>query len=251
MASERERRILEKEILRPVGQAADELPKKEVVGFMAAKGNLYNRELMVVGRAVNGWTDDTILPSQLAKPGECRRYSKAVKRNSSQGNFAEDANSCPMKWVKDHWQNPNPNCYNTRRSAFWRVILRVMEGLEIASENDPWPSYLVWSNLYKIAPAKGGNPGNRLCDRQLDGCISLFDTELDVYRPSRLLLLAGWDWAKDFVPSDYRAGNNGFVEATGRRGEASIVVAKHPQGKPEGEWVGNVLAAFNEEHLRG
>ena len=245
MASERERRILEKEILRPIGQAADELPKGKIVGFMAVKGNLYNRELMVVGRAVNGWTDDTILPSQLAEPDECRRYSEVVKRNSS-----GDANDCPMKWVQDYWQNPKG--YNTRRSAFWRVILEVMEGLEIASENDPWSSYLVWSNLYKVAPAKGGNPGNRLCDRQLDGCILLFETELDIYQPSRLLLLAGWDWAGAFVTNYCQMRHNaGFVEATGQREETSIVVAKHPQRKREGEWVENVLDAFNEEHLRG
>ena len=239
MASERERRILEKEILRPVGEAANTLPKKEVVGFMAVEGNWYNRQLMVVGRAVNRWTDDTIFPSQLAGPNECRRYSEVVKRNSS-----GDTNDCPMNWVQDYWQNPKG--YNTRRSAFWRVILEVMEGLEIAFENDPWPSHLVWSNLYKVAPAKGDNPGNRLCDIQLNGCISLFDTELEIYQPSRLLLLTGWDWAEVFIANDCQIhGNAGFVEATGQREETSIVVAKHPQGKPEGEWVENVLAAFH------
>ena len=249
MASERERRILEKEILRPVGEAADELPEEKIVGFMSVKGNLYNRELMVVGRAVNGWTDDTILPSQLAEPNECRRYSEVVKRNSS-----GDARDCPMQWVQDYWQNPEG--YRTIDSAFWRVIRQVMEGLNIAFENDPWPSHLVWSNLYKVAPAEGGNPGNGLCHVQLKGCKSLFDTELNIYRPSRVLLLTGWDWAGDFVKSDCRThSNTGFVEATGRRKETSIVVAKHPQrlpkGKTEAEWVENVLAAFNEKHLRG
>ncbi len=246
MPSKKERKILEKKILRSVGEAADQLPQEEVVGFMATKGNLYNRQLMVVGRAVNGWTDNTILPSQLAEPDKRRRYSKIVERNSSKGNFSEDAKDCPMKWIKDYWQNPNPNCYNTRRSAFWRVILKVMEGLEIAAENDPWPSYLVWSNLYKVAPAQGGNPDNGLCCIQLEGCKSLLDTELNIYRPSRLLLLTGWDWAGDFVKSDCRTHDNaGFVEATGRRRKTRIVVAKHPQGKPEAEWVTDVLAEFN------
>ena len=244
MASKKEHRILEKKILRPVSEAANQLPKEKVVGFMATKGNLYNRKLMVVGRAVNGWTDDTILPSQLTEPDKRRRYSKIVKRNSSKGNFSEDAKACPMKWVQDYWQNPEG--YRTIDSAFWRVIRQVMEGLEIASENDPWSTYLVWSNLYKVAPAKGGNPGNGLCHVQLRGCKSLFDTELNIYRPSRVLLLAGWDWAKDFVKSDCRKHNNaGFVEATGRRRRTRIVVAKHPQGKREAEWVTDVLAAFN------
>ena len=227
MASKRERKILEKEVLPPVGEAADELPKGKVIGFMAVKGNLYNRKLMVVGRAVYGGPG-AICPSQLAEPDECKCYSEVVKRNYSGGD-----NDCPLEWVKD---------YN---SPFWRVIGKVMEGLGIASGNDPWFSYLVWSNLYKVSPAKGGNPGNKLCDIQLEGCKSLFDAELDIHRPSRLLLLAGWDWARDFVTSDCQTDNNaGFVEATGRRKETRIVVAKHPQGKPEAEWVKNVLAAF-------
>ena len=246
MPSKKERRILEKKILRFVGEAADQLPEEKVVGFMATKGNLYNRKLMVIGRAVNGWTDNTILPSQLAEPDKRRRYSKIVKKNSSKGNFSEDARDCPMKWVQDQWQNPEGYNYNTKGSAFWRVILRVTEGLEVASENDPWSSYLVWSNLYKVSPGEEGNPGNRLCDIQLNGCKSLFDTELKIYRPSRLLLLTGWDWARDFVKSDCRRRRNaGPVEATGQRKKTSIVVAKHPQGKPEGEWVTDVLAAFN------
>ena len=244
MPSKKERGVLEKNILRSVGEAADQLPEEKVVGFMATKGNRYNRKLMVVGRAVNGWTDDTILPSQLAEPDKRRRYSKIVKRNSSKGNFSEDARDCPMRWVQDDWQNPEG--YRTIDSAFWRVIREVIEGLNIAPENAPcWPSYLVWSNLYKVAPAKGRNPGNRLCRFQLKGCKSLFDTELNIFRPSRLLLLAGWDWARDFVKSDCRTHRNaGFVEATGRRRRTRIVVAKHPQGKREGEWVRNVLAAF-------
>ena len=244
MPSKKERRILEKKILRFVGETADQLPEEKIVGFMATKGDLYNRKLMVVGRAVNGWTDDTILPSQLAERDKRRRYSKIVKRNSSKGNFSEDARDCPMKWVQDDWQNPEG--YRTIDSAFWRVIRQIMEGLNIAFEADPWPSHLVWSNLYKVAPAEGGNPRNRLCHVQLKGCKSLFDTELNIYRPSRLLLLTGWDWAGDFVKSDCRTHRNaGFVEATGRRRRTRIVVAKHPQGKPEAEWVTDVLAAFN------
>ena len=231
MPSKKERRILEKKILRSVGEAADQLSREKIIGFMATKGNLYNRRLMIVGRAVYGGPGE-ISPSQLAEPDKRRCYSKIVQRN-----YSGDADDCPMEWVKNY------------SSPFWRVIREVMEGLGIASENDPWFSYLVWSNLYKVSPAKGGNPGNRLCRIQLNGCKSLFDAELAIYRPSRLLLLAGWDWAGDFVESDCRTHNNaGSVEATGQRRKTRIVVATHPQGKSEAEWVTDVLAAFGKQH---
>ena len=66
------------------------------------------------------------------------------------------------------------------------------------SSND-WSSHLVWSNLYKLSPRDGGNPSGRLQNIQLDGCRALFNLEVETYRPGRLLLLTGWDWAEPFL----------------------------------------------------
>ena len=42
-------------ILAPIGKAAPTLPDRKLSGFLAAKGSKYSNELMVVGRATNGW----------------------------------------------------------------------------------------------------------------------------------------------------------------------------------------------------
>ena len=210
-------------------------------------GCLYARTLMVVGRAVNGWTDG-VLPQHLAASTHAECYSCDVL-DSVNGD-----GQCPMRWVTDRWGNANG--YSTRRSAFWRAIRGVVARLEIADvEQDSWPSHLVWSNLYKIAPVEGGNPGATLCRIQLDGCRELFDLELTTYRPSRLLLLTGGEWASPFLsdfdgaPRDVAGFSHvkGFGILTIVPGKEAIryVVAAHPQGKPGDPWVAEVCSAFN------
>ncbi len=126
-----------------------------------------NRRLGENGRAVNGWSN-SFNPSQLNTPQERDGVSMMIKE-SSYGKPGED--TCPMKWVTDQWKN-NAG-YNTVKSAFWRVIRGIVLSFNIAEQNDCWSSYLVWSNLYKIAPETGGNPGERLCSVQLGGCRTL------------------------------------------------------------------------------
>ena len=42
-------------ILSSVGRKSAQLPNKEITGFLSMTGHAYNQELMVIGRAVNGW----------------------------------------------------------------------------------------------------------------------------------------------------------------------------------------------------
>ena len=160
-----------------------------------------------------------------------------------------------MMWVTDGWGNANGG-YNTKRSAFWRTIRGVVARLEIADvEQDSWSSHLVWSNLYKIAPAERGNPGATLRQVQLAGCRELFSLELMTYTPSRLLLLTGIGWASPFLPdfdgTPQDVAGFCYVERFGTltispgKRPTRYVVAAHPQGKPEDQWVTEVCSAFN------
>ncbi len=144
--------------------------------------------------------------------------------------------------------------YNTRKSAFWRVIRKVVDELKIADVERPeWPSYLVWSNLYKFAPADGGNPSSTLCTIQLDECKSLLQKEIQTYRPKRIIFLTGIDWAEPFITAleveTATIPEQQYVEAVGKLDapqglQSCIVVAAHPQSKKENWWVGEVVDAF-------
>lgn len=134
------------------------------------------------------------------------------------------------------------------------MIKQVSRHFGIPEENDGkyWPSYLVWSNLYKLAPAGGGNPSNKLCDIQEEGCIRLLKHESAEFAPKRILFLTGWNWAGPFVDkvaADYSRGTDlveayGYLASTNQTGAPQLVVAQHPQSKPEANWVEQVIAAF-------
>ena len=251
MATEQERQLFALEVLAAVGQKARCLPAAEVTGFMAMVGHHYDHSLMVVGRAVNGWTEG-ILPEHLALPAAAETYSQVVLTSV---NGDAPCPPCPMTWVTNQWGNTNKG-YNTRRSAFWRVIRGVVDGLGIADvEQDAWSSHLVWSNLYKIAPANGRNPSKTLSDIQLAGCRDLFNLELTTYTPLRLLLLTGTEWASPFPldpdPTPQAVAGFRYVEEVGTLriapGKQPIryVVAAHPRGKQERQWIAEVCGAFD------
>ena len=230
-----------------VGKEADNLPKDPIVGFLPMKGTLYRGELMVVGRAVNGW-DTPIEAAELANPDLAREYTAKVWENvSGQG-------GCPMKWVSEMWENTTD--YNIRKSAFWRVIRNCVSRLAIADvdEDTSWPSHLVYSNLYKVSPKKGGNPKGHLCRAQESACISLLHAEIALFKPRRLLFLTGREWVEPFLTgltSDLQMPDAGKVEAAGTINHSDgtktkFVVIPHPQGKPQTPIVDGVIAAFAE-----
>ena len=245
MATTKERDFLAENILLPVGKNSARLSHSKITGFLSMKGNLYDHHLMVIGRAVNGWTEG-IIPNELSEPLASKNYAEKVLKS-----VVGDSNYCPMTWVTECWANTEN--YNTKRSAFWRVIRAVVGELGISNIDErSWPSHIVWSNLYKVAPADGGNPNNTLCGIQQSGCVSLLELELFAYLPKRLLLLTGLGWAESFLKRfcpDFRHVSNSHVEAIGQyqissENTAKIVVAAHPQCKPESVWVKEVIEAF-------
>lgn len=244
MATNAERELFESSVLIPVGQQAKRLSTSEVTGFLAMSGQAYDGGLMVVGRAVNGWTEGIRL-DHLCMPDKVTQYA-ALVQESVAGN-----GECPMSWVADG--SGSTEGYNTRRSAFWRCIRNVSMDLNIVDfECEDWPSHLVWSNLYKLSPAAGGNPNNILREAQLPGCVELFKLELRTYRPSRVLLLTGADWAAPFITEANLQENENchYVKKYGRYQlkdglETQCVIAVHPQGKPEADWVREVVTAFD------
>jgi hypothetical protein len=241
MATNQEREIFEAKILSCVGQQAARLSASEVTGFLAMAGQAWDGELMVIGRAPNAWREG-ILPERLSSPAEVAQYAKRTQDDSVAGEDGE----CPMSWVTAAWGDTKG--YNTKRSAFWRSIRRVVEDLGIANvDSAEWASHLVWSNLYKVSPFSGGNPNDALCDIQFSGCAELLQLEFDTYRPSRALFLTGTDWADSFLSQWKLPETPQFqhVKRVGFYGGAHCVVASHPQGKLEEVWTSEVISAFS------
>ena len=228
MPTQAELNIFADKLLVPIGNLPPRRLPSKVVGFFARKGDDYDGQLMIVGRAVNGWSME-VTPAELKDPAVARNFADRL------GHEMTDAKGCPLSWVRDGWGAREG--YNTKKAAFWRVARRTAVELGIAPESSTdWASRLAWSNLYKVAPP-AGNPSEAVCSAQQAGCIELLREELCVFQPQRLLFLTGL-WATPFLralPWVQREdrGTTTNVHLIGTIGNAQVVVATHPMTRAE------------------
>lgn len=205
--------------------------------FQTSVGSAYDGQLMVVGRAVNGWIP-RFTPTDLDTDAKRRALVDAERSRLA-------ALSCQMGWVSTHWHNRSG--YNTARSAFWRVIRGVVQGLGDRAST-PWPATVAWSNLYRVSPYETGNPPANLARAQFPMAAELLTHDHRELRPQRVLFLTGLNWLHPFrVPLGLELAAVGAdgVDARGAWGDATVVVAKHPQGKRERPMVDRILEVFN------
>lgn len=222
-------------MLNSVAEAATD-PAVPLVPFWPIRGAAYDRRLMVIGRSVNGWVEDWT-PTQLRAPAT-RRAAVARMRSD-----AEPTDRCRMGWVTDLWDNRSG--YNTHRSALWRVLRRIVLADSSDVDVDRWSSALAWTNLYKVSPGAGWNPGADLQRVQRPAAVELLAMEIEAFAPRRILAMTG-SWITPFAEGIGLkvAPRSGLVEGVGDLMGHPCVVAKHPMAKPEGRLVAEVLAGF-------
>lgn len=230
------------ELLASLASSKGTWRNKTLTAFAALGDTRSPKDMMVIGRAVNSWDNKWFADDLKVLETRQEILEKAfVPTTWHSGN--------PMLWVSKRWESKAG--HNTRRSPFWRVIRSSIRDLDIADVSDPaWPSSICWSNLYKIAPALGGNPEPTLRKTQLEWCIKILDAEISQWEPSRILFLTGLGYAGPFINGlGWKLkidSNAGLLEATGVTPSGTpFVVAPHPQGRPEGTLINLIVEAFN------
>ena len=209
--------------------------------FAALRGSKDSDEMMIIGRAVNGWVTRWTA-DDARDPEERKRILDRV--------FAatEGKDGKPMLWLTARWGVSEG--YNTKRSAFWRVVRGIVGRLDIADVSTrSWPSTLCWSNLYKVAPFAGRNPSASLAKAQLERCVRILQTEVSEWKPRRIVFLTGHSWARPFLEGlgwkGQDVGSLRELEAIGSISMGSrVVVAPHPQGKREDRLIEDITEAF-------
>jgi hypothetical protein len=169
-------------MLGKVGDQRVRLSPEELTAFASMKGERFVGGLMVVGRAPNRWAP-CFTPNDLRASAVLNLIVDKTLQSSKGEN-----DKCPMLWVSDLWGNKgnreDRETYNTAKSAFWRVTRAVAGALGVADTDKPsWPTYLAWSNLYRVAPHSGGNPSASLCRAQKADCIDLLEAEIAEWMP--------------------------------------------------------------------
>ena len=248
-------------------------PDLRLTAFLPVKGDKSTGQLMIVGRAVNGWGKGW-RPQEALDPRRREVIIEALKSP------AWARGKCPMSWISRDWGKGGYTCgncdtpcdtqagpcaccgadaigrrYNTAKSAFYRVMRSVTEALKIADTSEAeWPSFLMWTNLYKIAPAAGGNPSSGLARLQHEACVKMLNEEIRQWKPLRILFLTGLDWAEPFFSGigmttgtrlDGPVAYAGKIRLSPNGAEASAVVGPHPQGKAEREIVDQVVRTLS------
>ena len=237
------------DVLIDIGASYKPPSNEKLTGLAAAFGTMSQDGLMVVGRAVNGWMNSWTI-DEVRDP---ERRAMILKNIERAGSNQIEVHDCPMKWVSAQWGNSAEG--DTKRSAFWRCIRTVVDNLRIADvSSSDWPSRLVWTNLYKIAPDEGGNPSQRLMSAQHASCRELLHAEIRSSDVDRILFLTGLDWAYAFLPPLEKACfSDTFDRQVHLHGELKrqsaasvpVVIASHPQGKKESQWTNEVCEAFS------
>ncbi|QXM05459.1 hypothetical protein [Crassaminicella indica] len=222
---------LYKEMIEFVNKKNIRTKDKKLTSLFHVKGNLYKGDLMIIGRAVNGWDEGEWVHGELNSIDEIERYVEKIM------NISITTERCPLKWVKECWGNTTG--YNTKKSAFWRTVQKLLIEKEL---KDYWWSRIIWTNLYKIAPYEGNNPKLTLMKLQLDKCCEILKKEIEIYRPQNIVCFTGVDWFEVF---SNRIDNINLLEVDDKTVDAvgkymfndntfsNIIIAKHPQGKDE------------------
>lgn len=211
----------------------------DLVMFTPAKGTTYNMELMIVGRAVNDWKN------------YFHKHDNS-KRDLIINGIERSVLTDGLEWVEDCW-GANEG-YNTKKSAFWRVAKSL--AVQFADKEDGAIHNIVWSNLYKAAKSGGGNPSAALKSVQFEYCLNLLKFELELYKPKYVVFLTDYyGWAEPFIKgmgvNKMTRSDKQFVRFTGSYLDSNIVVARHPQGKPEEQHVQEIMDANKTFKMKG
>lgn len=181
------------------------------VKFNAVVGDEYKNQqmkLLVIGRATNGWKEP----------------------------------------VKNAFEELLENVkYNIKRSAFWRMAIKVLLQKNDLEEDDISNNIqkLAWTNLYKLAPKNGGNPSNRSMENQYEDCVNELKKEFKSLKPHVAILFTGENWFNDFrdIFSDCKEVGKNNVVLTCKFNDTNtkVIVCNHPQGKKETELLSEIL----------
>ncbi len=192
------------------------------------KNYLNNNDLMILGRATNGWKPEF----------KFMDFKKSIIKTSIDYSQPEEKDECPFNWINENWGK-------MWRSAFWNVVYKLMiKNFERNDEN--WTWNLSWSNLMKIAPAEGGNPNGIEWEAQYEKSVDLFTLELNELKPKYVLMMTDFfTWGQYFLKRPgfeiTKKYDDEYVEAIVNYNNTKIIVTVRPEGKLQEKFIKNVM----------
>ena len=186
---------------------------KEYCAFYPSFGSEGKKfEFIIYGQAIKGWkprfkTTDQIKDKDFLK--------ESIEHSNSFYSDGKKDNHSPLDWVNFRWSrgaykelcNTGNTYYDDQdwgdyfafRSFFWNVTYKLIARYYGLDENGhDWTKKIVWSNLYKIAPAERQNPSEEECVWQREKSVELVKKEIAEIRPKYCIVLTNDDWWSSF-----------------------------------------------------
>lgn len=225
--------------------------------FVSMQGPFYqenSKRFLLIGRSTNGW-------------GSLTTTSREAFGHKAQEQF-EDLTR--WNWIENHdgtlysTHDKEEKNYSKRycldKKAYWSYTKSIWDQLPgEAHPCDVWMENIAWSNLYKVSPFKGNNPDDKLKELQLDACKSILKKELEIYKPTHILIFTGYDWFDPFADlfenvkstgerniSRGKNKNTVYVEGTATYGDAKVVITCRPEWRDKDSFVSAVISAFEK-----
>ena len=160
-------------------------------------------------------------------------------------------------------ERKNEKKYFYSKSSFWRLIKKILEASGTSEKDnwyddkEEWNQQIAWSNLYKIAPRKKGNPSHKLMAENMREHIDIIKKEIELYRPGKILFVTddGYylepesgkqaSFISEFgLKKVSESDRNEFVKMTGTFGNAKIVVSVRPERKNTSVMANEIIGRF-------
>lgn len=245
---------LYKELLKDLGPIELHVPKNSkdekaltcAPGFIGeCYGENANFRLMYVGRSVNGWgiawnqEDDFATQALEAK----LRRTDSENKEFDLNDVASNPGQVCVRFNKEGKEINGKYHYN--RSPFFQLCKSLLTECGISKT---WAENIAWTNLFKVAPYVAGNPGDKLKEYSLKACVAILKKEIELYEPTHIVFVTGWEWFKDFelktkfkeLPSEKDGRINDFIngfgtldfsDINGKYKSAKVVICQRPEGR--------------------
>lgn len=161
-----------------------------LVAFHPMRGPGEAVDTMYIGRALNGWHWDFRVEDLNPDPDF---ILNKILEDKHEATAHEDR----LDWVEKYWKNSTKG-YNTAKSQFWQVIRQI--SIDRSQAGDQWWDDIVWTNFFKIAPAKR-NPTGKMIKVMGKASHELLLTEIAYYQPRNIVCLSGLSYAAHLLAS--------------------------------------------------
>ncbi len=130
--------------------------------------------LMYVGRCANGWNDF---------------------ESSNAQEFIEKAFVTAEEFDMSDIAVQKEGKYNFMKSAFWKLCRELCAEYYAETNIENWSDNILWSNLWKIAPADGGNITGADARLIVEQSVALLKKEIEIFKPTHIVFVTG-GWIK-------------------------------------------------------